>query len=856
MSRSDLEGNIQNAIASKAPLIWVTGDAGTGKTSVVQHLLAAVSNSVTIRAHTPALLHDDLAIALEQSSLSSEGHLAALALRLAKSLVPLRRSIIVYVDNANDLTVSGQVIEVMLDSGIQVIATSQTRSPFPNAATVDVHDMSVTEAVALVISIVPECTEVVALAVATTLYCRPLAIDHACRAAVQYGLEIRRFCTEIRSDADLAKALELSAPAPEVALTAVYRRVLNRLAAQQDTHLLLEIIVHTEFYIAAEPLDRVWLAARNESPVAPAASDTLADDIAAQVRWGATIIAPAPSSESPRMPLLSQLALRQAINVLTNLNLVHFRQNVYMIHDLTRAVLRSLTPVNRHAVARAIGNAILGEVKEWYWVPGDPLPAKIALQAVQIGFALQAIAEEPPETTAELDTHEFLTAVALRSFRQLGDNLAGTADIVDTNLQAQQRFNSSEIRPGLRAMSIECFARGWVTQSFRPRMDSSYFDVIKVNAEEADAIRGFSSSGWDNLHAEVDYTTMTRTAESVKLHLNTHDLRRHSFDDLIRLAKRSAVIGMCEISTGRTLQGVSTLRECIERFRTIGCLPASAAWGMRCTIAAVQGSLRAGRLDLVDELLRDNLAKFMAWYDLRLGVSPRRFRLLDIPMFERVRAILREYNIAKHLYDPQYGQYVIDEELRRTMVDCERWATSVEGGLSFDFGEQRSRLFPFSSIDDVPEHQVGEMHQFEKSLAESKHSTFGISQIALNSLVGFVLMYVDGVRPEDLALSNSGQASEESQAVHAMFERPWLMPLTVRNIAWKFKHDHHSPYWYARSMAIAACASNLDGVRAGLRRRLVAEGRRVSGRLGRKDWLQAIDASVGSQPELRCFVAI
>jgi hypothetical protein len=437
VDRPALEVEVLDHLDGGARLVLITGDAGTGKSTLAEQLARRRGEVSVIHCDDENLWARDLADFLEvvghELELASTTPLA-LQRRFARAIsADCGRTIVL--DNVQDAKLLSLFLPGNYFSRLRTTVLITSRSSLWGESTqlpvVQVGEMEPDEAVDLVLATRPETLAAEAHQLVGELDRRPLAIVHALALLdISSELTVARLVELLKHD--LVKVLDVIPQ--DGRLTTIYREILASLRADeslQGTLKILELILSMGWYVPLQAVDRAWTAAL------PGEADSA----------GHTI---------------GRLAVRQGLGYLSSRSLISVRPGepvVIKMHELTHRLLKAVWIDPTDESIDLLVKGFENYLREIGWRPTDAPDWSCDL--VHYYYPLMGATDDDRYVVHwasgdDYRRHALVLAACVRVARRVGDDCSKLMDRVAvlTN-ESTGAEPASEERFGLIASTVE-----------------------------------------------------------------------------------------------------------------------------------------------------------------------------------------------------------------------------------------------------------------------------------------------------------------------------------------------------------------------------------------------------------------
>ncbi|MGW5922326.1 AAA family ATPase [Nocardia fluminea] len=242
--RPELEEAVNRAVIENKHIIFIHGEAGTGKSTLAERVAGRLSEPTTILARTPQELSDSIVDALTAAgSPPKNTDIYSLRREFRRLLASENSPAVTIVDDVPADDSGEDLLHALLPEHLRgrVFVTSTRASNLPeSAALIKVGNMKPAEAEQMVRSRIPGLSDREIARLATALDCRPLAIEHGCACVADersFNSDVESFCLSL----PLALDNYMEKPGERI-LTAVYRITIDQLKKQDIADTLLFVL--------------------------------------------------------------------------------------------------------------------------------------------------------------------------------------------------------------------------------------------------------------------------------------------------------------------------------------------------------------------------------------------------------------------------------------------------------------------------------------------------------------------------------------------------------------------------------------------------------------------------------------
>lgn len=209
--------------------VCLIGDAGAGKTRFIREHTASDHPAWIEASADEAMLRGmiDLLDCYDEDTTGLDASLIKRA--FGRLLTRPDGPPLIIIDGISDPVTLDQFIPG--NTNTRLIITSRKRPPKNWSPIVDVSDLYDDEAISMIAQLLPDISETDCRALAITLGCRPLLIEHGCRYIRNTGAaDIQAFCHAV--DQDIATAVDAVTDRTQQRLTSIYRLYAERLGQE------------------------------------------------------------------------------------------------------------------------------------------------------------------------------------------------------------------------------------------------------------------------------------------------------------------------------------------------------------------------------------------------------------------------------------------------------------------------------------------------------------------------------------------------------------------------------------------------------------------------------------------------
>jgi hypothetical protein len=434
VSRPEYEAEIRRVRESTTRLLWLHGDAGTGKTR-----LARAANQDVFAEHLVPVLHaadraqleQELAKLISDSGMDAGNINATNVWALFNTLLIRNEAppVIVF----DDVAPETDIISLIGGTGRSLLIFTSQYAP-PTGARgeslvppLQVGEMETGELQTMLRSRLPQATDTERARLASAVGGRPLAIEHSCSFLRSTGMSVADYCAALSQRP--AHLLELAGGRQGRTLTRLYELTLERLAAAPEAIRALDYILFTapglltDDMLAFLWMDSIKVTSQEKLEAALLSMNSHVLSVADAFNWpGVTLRKPA---QFVYVDPVAMAELRAALSTLADFGLVRSDGGRVVMHQLTRAVMRELRSDQAPGVYQQVRDTVIELLEIDEWEPGEPLMGDTASWAPHVVPAIAQFDTTDSNILALLSLDEvkhlsLLGAMVVRAFRQIG----------------------------------------------------------------------------------------------------------------------------------------------------------------------------------------------------------------------------------------------------------------------------------------------------------------------------------------------------------------------------------------------------------------------------------------------------
>lgn len=845
--------------------VWLWGDAGTGKSRLAQAAnrdLVAERSVKILPCADEQVLHKKLGDLLVEVGVSgSEINPLTLWALFNRQLGVGGLPKVIVIEDLTDLGQIQRLTEMNHDSFL--VFTSIARPPERYSGDIiEVLSMDEAESEQMIRSRLPGIGDGNVVMLNAVLAGRPLAIEHSCAFLRRTGMPVREFCQELSREP--AATLDKAGKRFGRTLTQVYGLVLDQLASSPEAIRALDLLVFSTDLMTLPLLAEIWVDGL-ELPAAMPEVDTELDQdyIRSASLWcgawtGVKFIDP---TRLPKINPLDSVDLHEAVLQLEDSGLVRSDGARLVMHQLTRAILRSLRDEQADNIYQRIRRTVYDTVVAENWKGGDALSATRLWWAPQLrealSRALRAVPNPDQVSADEATRLATLAAVMLRAHRQVG---------IDPRIVLDD---------AIRALVVASFHHRTLAES-DPDRDalltahrSLHIEVLEFLVLLSGFDRGVDS--FPNF-GQPPAPHQWWLANTIRLTQATEwDLAHHYLGSDERQAREHNTIGWRLGATGDhpTLQGVRNSAEDAITMATLYYDQArwkeaidalEHAYGcylqIGASVEAIYGAIDAGRRLARVHLRTGHLHDAAAWLDriarevyqqrseCTFNGNPSPFKLIDRLLEAQVQQARAELEMTALVLEFDKPDTEITPEIIATVLQPrhERAKQAVElvhalraNRLVPEFSMHALRLqILTNSLEGIDALRPQFDHDKEPYRA-------ALSQLQVHTLVTPFMATMLMLSEAEFDTYRQTVPVEQAEFAGQIRAARDQMGNQLVELAQEVGVTHGNPYWHVRGVcaaAILATAANADPAWAASLRDTAKGGAR---NIGRPDWAEKVD---------------
>lgn len=856
VARPEYEAEIRRVRQSATRLVWLHGDAGTGKTR-----LARAASSDTVAEHLVPVLHASSPARLEQdvATLIATSGIDPGVVNRANVWATFNRLLsqneapeVIVID---DLPSDTDILDRIGATGRTLLIFTSQYPPPANfrGHTWRVDELTPAERDAMLRSRLPHSTDGERGQLARSLGGRPLAIEHSCAFIREAEISVGEYCEALAQQP--AATLDAAGEKFGRTLTQIYSLTVQRLSSSFDTLRALDLIVFTGV-ITTEVLADAWVEGLELPPSFKGSGKPDDDYIHSASLWCATWpgVRWIDGTRFPKTSALDRVRLQAALRRIESFGLVRSDYGLLVMHQLTRAILGSIRETQADNIYARISTAVYELVRAENWRGGEALTFARLWWAPYLRTALeQRIGEAGTLANASTDELIRLTtlgAVTMRAHRQLGASAREFYRLFASTVLAtfkRLRDESAEIEDRERLEKA-------LTDGMAEMFEFVYIDhgvdrpVTILDGAADPQLRSVADSTRLKFHTEWELShhfTDPAKWESLATRARHFAQGEGATPEGVRIsAKAAIVVSSVYYDQAKWTAAIEALEHAYSCYLQIGASVECIRGAMDAARRLSRVNLRAGRLEDAGAWLdRAYREVYLPRCKSTFRGKPSPFLLQDTLLETQMSQSKMELELTKEVLKWDSGDIPDDEAASSSMKSRSQEARRLlravldlrfrRVGPELALHALRIDLLAGSAVRPGDQWFSPEENLYQSDLEKLQRAVFAVPSIAL-------ALSTTNNEFQDMV---QGGPAEVVDNLSAMRQDPlntmwWLKSLTDTMV----RSKHNNPYWYARGLCATAIVGLAGDGESPKVRRILMGAKEWAEVIGRPDWGEKLDS--------------
>ncbi|MFT4263173.1 MAG: hypothetical protein QM572_07320 [Nocardioides sp.] len=891
--RPDLESELTAALKAEAGLIWVTGDVGTGKSYLVNHVLEqAAVRAVFIRCdNESAFIRDtELLVAAESSAMAPPVHPALLVARLAEVLIAgTGPELVVFDGYDQDTTATAGLFEGAVDFLTPIIVISRHPQPTfesfePWSQPITVGDFDLSMSGEFIWRRLPQATVDQSKRLGTALFGRALAMSNACALirSSELAADIQALCDDLDLDQYAADFRKSSGTA---AIGNIYRKSLERIGASaygDHARLILEsLTASADLTLPALVLESLIRHTDTKSAAhrsLPGRTSPFVDLF--RERGVADVLRHGEPGIRPVLRLGVEGAIRELIDA--NFAILQADGSVIMKPFTALILVEIFGDSEVRSVCERLVTTAAAELACWHWFAGYLLPPVMVSWAGVL--RTEVIQSMVLRGDADSNSAGLIAAAVMRVRIQCGDHRAIAAHVPTDDAGKEEIYNvlngkKLRIDDYDYTMCAELIiADTWHPERRRPAAQLTT-ELIHRQVLDPGTIL---TSVVPHLYSNMAVSANRPTLESVVIGAQRLVWAKHEIDSYepnmrLEIGRWKYAGGLAASWLGNFEQSTALFRDACRAFRSVGALESvageirAAANGLMAAMHAYDGNSMVE----FDSLMRETFD----WARDGLPAAGAEYGIIDFS----TAAVYSDASAEKWLQyatglaavtPPEDTRYVINlrEEVKVSLIRVRALVGQERSDALGECYERILRLIAFTIwqarqlrkyYEDLPKKQDSidlnwisdyipdvDSRAMNDLLGLKFVNSFGQRKVRLAGLVFSSLSFMDG-RSHSLDEFFVEVVDPVRKLFAAEFGDDVVVDLelvgtvyphwsTAWRLAETFRDEDAAAYWSDRAAAIAVCLSEMNKEAPTIPDDVREYALKAARRRGRTDWVYAM----------------
>lgn len=421
VERPEVMEVLDRALKSPARKVWIHGDPGVGKTTLIEYLLPRDKSKEVVWIDCDVTegktyqLQRQLSQILLDAKIGPAVNVEAMWMQLIDHLAGDSSPVQVVLDNVSEYVPIESFVARELKGAIALISRQPPSGRIRKYLEVCVvEDMKLDEACRLAQSLLPRATEAECQRLAEMLYRRPLLVSQAASAINFTASNVNDYLAEIELSGSLHRHIQSLDETQEHRITAHFRYLVTLLEQHDNALRLMRIVLMFQDRSRLKTYEIVWSEVYPDAAMLRQRTEVQLpiDVINHGLAIGASVFARGPLES---IGAVLQLEIGRAFEYLAQLGLITVANEVVSIHPLTRSTLiQAIIDDTDIATESDVCKAIASRASQWGWQGGTDLPLEmieLVLSAINVVDRLMTFHGAQEDIS---DLTQMVLAIALR----------------------------------------------------------------------------------------------------------------------------------------------------------------------------------------------------------------------------------------------------------------------------------------------------------------------------------------------------------------------------------------------------------------------------------------------------------